>query len=275
MSETPAIDHVDDPSAELVESDDVMSDSDGGAAIFHPSMETDEYESEEEESEEYEDYEDSPVLQPVQGMDDSDDEGQYDETMAEFQSYASTTFSNDAHHIPHPDYYPHPHPNQTATAQSSAAQPSAATAGGPTVESGDEAPVTAQSGSTFSPTFFPVAMPLVPGEEGLEAFMPSHGNSDVDGSQNLDLLGFARSWARVGGVHLRFRSGQPFMHNVLAELNRLVKEVNYSDLDQDRCDIQGLNWSAIGTTRSRARFRRHASYRNYTNIPGTDHIGVC
>lgn len=52
-------------------------------------------------------------------------------------------------------------------------------------------------------------------------------------------------------------------------------EVRYVDLAGDRCDFQGIDWQELGVTRRDARLRRMKTYKNYTNMKGSDHRQVC
>lgn len=100
------------------------------------------------------------------------------------------------------------------------------------------------------------------------------------GSVNMALGEFLQSWAQANRdetpeqTHdLRFEV--PLISKkVNNEVGRKVEEVRYQDLHGDQCDLQGLNWSYMGTTRAIARARRRASYRNYVNVLGSDALDV-
>lgn len=102
----------------------------------------------------------------------------------------------------------------------------------------------------------------------------------IYGSVNMALGEFLQSWAHANRVQtteqthdLRFEV--PLISKkVDNEVGRKVEEIRYQDLHGDQCDLQGLNWSYMGTTRTIARARRRASYRNYVNVFGSDSLHV-
>jgi hypothetical protein len=102
----------------------------------------------------------------------------------------------------------------------------------------------------------------------------------IYGSVNMALGEFLQSWAQANRVQtteqnhdLRFEV--PLISKkVDNEVGRKVEEIRYQDLNGDQCDLQGLNWSYMGTTRTIARARRRASYRNYVNIRDSDSLHV-
>ncbi|CAH0001068.1 unnamed protein product [Clonostachys byssicola] len=121
---------------------------------------------------------------------------------------------------------------------------------------------------------FPGAPPLAPGEDDLPPLMLSSGSSEITGSQNYGLLDFLRYWARYGANHQKkdpdFQI--PNIHRMMDHISRSVSRVSYSDLNGDKCDMQGLDWESMGVTRTTARITRNKVYKNYTNIPKTDSI---
>lgn len=117
-------------------------------------------------------------------------------------------------------------------------------------------------------------------DDSMDQLMPSTTNPVVLGSENLPLGEFLRAWAHFGP--LRAADGTPAslpehpldIRRVRDELAREVFEVEYKDLQGDKCDLQGLGWSYMGTSRIAARARREASYRNYVNRDGSDILDV-
>lgn len=112
--------------------------------------------------------------------------------------------------------------------------------------------------------------------DNLPPVLLSNPNPSILGSENLGLIDFLRSWAyrhQFGPPNARPRS-PPLLQEVLKEARTEVNEVRYSDLDGDRCDFQGLDWSAMQTTRETARRRRRMTYKNYVNRLGSDNCSV-
>ncbi|KAH8736750.1 hypothetical protein BGZ61DRAFT_524990 [Ilyonectria robusta] len=101
----------------------------------------------------------------------------------------------------------------------------------------------------------------------------SNPNPTMLGSENLGLIDFVRNWAiqaRMASSQSTARSNAPCPHSIREQATRQIDEVRYSDLQGDACDMQGIDWAAMGTTRSHARKRRYLTYRNYTNKEGSD-----
>jgi hypothetical protein len=109
----------------------------------------------------------------------------------------------------------------------------------------------------------------------LPALQPSNPNPTVPGAENLGLVDFLRSWAYQGSFTDSPRSRPPHLGQVVKQANATIKEVSYPDLDGDECDLQGLNWTAMETTRRNARVRRCRTYKNYVNHEGSDLFAVC
>lgn len=55
--------------------------------------------------------------------------------------------------------------------------------------------------------------------------------------------------------------------------SKKIKEVKRSDLENERCDFQGIDWERLEVTRSEGRFVRKKTYKAYHN-PNTpkDHV---
>ncbi|KAG6005196.1 hypothetical protein E4U21_000325 [Claviceps maximensis] len=106
--------------------------------------------------------------------------------------------------------------------------------------------------------------------DALPPLQISNPNPAIPGSENLGLVDFLHHWTRQGSYADTYLSRPPDLHQVVKEALNNVSEVNYSDLNGDSCDFQGLNWSAMDTTRSAARIRRCLTYKNYVNRAGSD-----
>ncbi|KAK2592315.1 hypothetical protein QQS21_009973 [Conoideocrella luteorostrata] len=116
---------------------------------------------------------------------------------------------------------------------------------------------------SFSPAYYQAA----------NAFPPvqlSNPNPNIPGSENLGLVDFLRHWAYQESFRHDPRSYPPNLPEVLQQAGTAVTGVSYHELQADKCDFQALNWSAMNTTRSAARFRRCQTYKNYVNRPGSD-----
>jgi hypothetical protein len=87
---------------------------------------------------------------------------------------------------------------------------------------------------------------------------------------NLGLFDFLRYWAHYCNEGPARRSLVPDFRRVHKQSMIELAEVRYSDLNGDRCDFQGLDWTDMGTTRAAARSRRRATYANYVNKQGND-----
>ncbi|KAL7799110.1 hypothetical protein V8C37DRAFT_148175 [Trichoderma ceciliae] len=107
----------------------------------------------------------------------------------------------------------------------------------------------------------------------LDPFPPVHmsnPNPSILGSENYGLIDFLRYWA-YGNVSLSdYRLPRPGIHRVLKQATSGVERVFYSDLRGDGCDMQGLDWDSMSTTRFAARQIRRYTYKNYVNKQGSD-----
>ncbi|KAH6648487.1 quinon protein alcohol dehydrogenase-like superfamily [Truncatella angustata] len=97
----------------------------------------------------------------------------------------------------------------------------------------------------------------------------SNPNHLTLGPDNFSLVDFLRSWARSGPS----RDGHPAPpleapRTLIADKN--THRINYEQLKGDQCDFQGVSWSKLGVSRSKARDRRRATYKNYVNKAGSD-----
>ncbi|KFG86838.1 WD domain containing protein [Metarhizium anisopliae] len=98
----------------------------------------------------------------------------------------------------------------------------------------------------------------------------SNPNPTIPGAENLGLIDFLRNWVYQGSFTDSPRSRPPHLSQVIKQAAAPIKEIRYSNLHGDECDIQGLNWKMMETTRSNARARRSRTYKNYVNHPGSD-----
>ncbi|KAI8151875.1 putative WD repeat-containing protein [Colletotrichum sp. SAR 10_70] len=95
----------------------------------------------------------------------------------------------------------------------------------------------------------------------------SNANPSTLGPENLCLRDFLRDWA------WRNRNGpRPSIRSISAQSAQKVARVRFSDLEGDRCDLQGIDWEDLGVLRSEARVRRKLDYKNYTNRAGSDKV---
>ncbi|PTB69813.1 WD40 repeat-like protein [Trichoderma citrinoviride] len=101
----------------------------------------------------------------------------------------------------------------------------------------------------------------------------SNPNPSILGSENYGLIDFLRVWA-YGHVGIRSVRGKklsaPGLHRVLKQATSGVERVYYHDLRGDGCDMQGLDWDSMNTTRHAARRIRRLTYKNYVNRTGSD-----
>lgn len=118
-----------------------------------------------------------------------------------------------------------------------------------------------------------VPLPPILGDT-MPNLLPSNANPSILGSENLGLVDFLRDWAYQGRFGRAARSQPPYLEQVVQQAQAPPDEVDYSDLEGDACDIQGLDWSAMETTRQAARLRRQYTYRNYVNRHGSDKWAV-
>ncbi|KAK7408140.1 hypothetical protein QQX98_009669 [Neonectria punicea] len=119
----------------------------------------------------------------------------------------------------------------------------------------------------------PVPQPAPPEMDPLDVPLVSNPNPAMLGSENLSLMDFLREWAvqgRTSPPNSAQRIYAPCPYAIREEASRRIEVVRYSDLRGDSCDMQGIDWAAMGTTRDKARTRRLGTYKNYVNKPGTD-----
>lgn len=107
----------------------------------------------------------------------------------------------------------------------------------------------------------------------LDPFPPVHisnPNPSILGSENYGLIDFLRVWA-YGHIVIRGKKlSAPGLHRVLKQATSGVERVHYHDLRGDGCDMQGLDWDSMNTTRHAARRIRRLTYKNYVNRAGSD-----
>jgi hypothetical protein len=134
--------------------------------------------------------------------------------------------------------------------------------------------VDAQSQPSLEPSTM-TTTPSLSDDDFDNQLMPSTTNAVVMGSENHSLGEFLQAWAQVGVTGLtRKEDTPPDIRQIRDEATRKVREVKYADLEGDHCDMQGLNWAAMGTSRSAARIRRRTCYKNYVNRNGSDLVDV-
>jgi hypothetical protein len=107
----------------------------------------------------------------------------------------------------------------------------------------------------------------------LDPFPPPHmsnPNPSILGSENYGLIDFLRSWAYGNVPLMTLRLPRPGIHRVLKQATSGVERVYFGDLRGNGCDIQGLDWDSMNTTRQAAREIRRQTYKNYVNRHGSD-----
>lgn len=120
---------------------------------------------------------------------------------------------------------------------------------------------------------FPSSSSQDAGEEEDEEHDESQADqNDVDEQFNLSLGDFLDRWglsvvrdAQNGG---KKRSRGPDLASVREQSMEKMVAVKRSDLEGDRRDIQGINWTALGVSRLEAKQMRRQTYKNYCNIRG-------
>ncbi|MCJ1464024.1 hypothetical protein MMC07_002634 [Pseudocyphellaria aurata] len=89
---------------------------------------------------------------------------------------------------------------------------------------------------------------------------------------NLDLRGLFQYWTNM---YKNQRSGYPYVsQGIVPPINiqdaRLYAptklKISINDLNDRRCDFQGIDWSVVGATRQATREMRKKTYRNHTNV---------
>ncbi|KAJ4130776.1 hypothetical protein NW768_006314 [Fusarium equiseti] len=101
----------------------------------------------------------------------------------------------------------------------------------------------------------------------------SNPNPSMFGSENLGLVDFLRHWAyqaRFASSSLAPRLNAPCPEDIRRQARENPREISYDDLLGDRCDMQGLDWESMNTTRRYARQRRNDTFKNYVNKEGSD-----
>lgn len=91
--------------------------------------------------------------------------------------------------------------------------------------------------------------------------------------ENYNLYDFVRVWAWQHAAWQgspRERGRHPWPKSIEPQMTKNVSQVDYMDLEGDKCDVQGINWDDLGVTRSDARERRLLTYKNYVNVSGSD-----
>ncbi|RFU78782.1 wd domain containing [Trichoderma arundinaceum] len=107
----------------------------------------------------------------------------------------------------------------------------------------------------------------------MDPFPPVHmsnPNPSILGSENYGLIDFLRFWAYGNVPIAENKLPRPGIHRVLKQATSGVERVFYSDLRGDGCDMQGLDWESMNTTRYAAREVRRYTYKNYVNKQGSD-----
>lgn len=111
---------------------------------------------------------------------------------------------------------------------------------------------------------------------GIMPIMDAIGNANMLAPGNMSLQSLVFSWAGLPRRDSRSLYGEdasrPCLKSAGAQLVDSNKpfRVGYDDLEGDRCDLQGIDWEAMGVSRQSARDRRHMTYCNYVHERGSD-----
>ena len=92
---------------------------------------------------------------------------------------------------------------------------------------------------------------------------------EVEDQYNLSLGEFLSAWGRtvLRNDEPRRRTRGPALPAVSRQRDlQDLDPVEVCDLQGDRCDIQRIDWTELGITRSEAREMRRQTYKNYTNL---------
>ncbi|KAF4619019.1 hypothetical protein G7Y89_g14828 [Cudoniella acicularis] len=89
---------------------------------------------------------------------------------------------------------------------------------------------------------------------------------EVEDHINLSLGDFLYSWGESGAEQDLKRQRVPDLAALLQQRTaRNLEPARRDDLRGELCDIQRINWAALGVTRLEARQMRRHTYKNYTN----------
>lgn len=106
-----------------------------------------------------------------------------------------------------------------------------------------------------------------------DAFPPvqlSNPNPTILGSENLGLVDFLGDWAHESCFTSGTRPPPPHLYPLYRQVGAAAQDVTYAHLRGDECDLQGLDWTSMQTTRDDVRIRRRHTYKNYVNRRGSD-----
>ena len=121
------------------------------------------------------------------------------------------------------------------------------------------------SQAQFSASHFPSSAAA-----GLDEEQVTNADQDaMDDQFNLSLAEFLYNWAHSflpdGDMRKSPRGPSlPAVENQREMVN--TSPLMRNDLQGERCDIQGINWTDLGVSRSDARKMRRRTYRNYANL---------
>lgn len=96
----------------------------------------------------------------------------------------------------------------------------------------------------------------------------SNPNPSTLGPENPGLTDFLKEWTWRN--RYQSRGPCPSIQMINQQTAKKVTRVQYSELDGDRYDPQGIDWEALGVRRVAARERRSLLYKNYTNRTDSD-----
>lgn len=104
----------------------------------------------------------------------------------------------------------------------------------------------------------------------------SNPNPTMLGSENHGLVDFLWHWSHEARMAHSYtlRARAPCPEEIRRQAQIHMSEVRYDELEGDECDLQGMDWTSMGTTREHARQWRLDTYKNYVNKEGSDLLNV-
>lgn len=113
--------------------------------------------------------------------------------------------------------------------------------------------------------------PAQENEISFEALIASETDQGIGNPYNLDLRRLFQFWGHVYDMQLsgylsNTQSFPPIRIEDARSYAPTKRKISINDLDEQRCDLQGIDWSVLGATRQAARKMRKKTYRNHTNV---------
>ncbi|KAI1828652.1 WD40-repeat-containing domain protein [Xylaria intraflava] len=95
------------------------------------------------------------------------------------------------------------------------------------------------------------------------------GNTNALMPDNCNSYRFLRFWRWLKN-HNQLKDIRDTPRNTFTITDVKQPRITYAELTGDEYDLQGINWQRIGVTRSSARKCRIRTFRNFTNVNGSD-----